>query len=155
MEDGMTRRVSRALAAGVGIAIGLAASARAAESWESEIRAAEEKHVRAFLEEDAAAIDAMLSNDFVVNSPLNSVVEKKPLLGMVRSGALTISEFAQDIETMRRFGDVVFVMGADRVVWVAPSPNAGKTHRRRFTDVWRLEGGRWVFIARQATLLCP
>jgi ketosteroid isomerase-like protein len=136
-------------------ALFLTASARAAETWETEVRAAEAKHVQAFLAEDAAAIDAMLSDEFLVNSPLNSVVEKKQLVGMVKSGRLTISEFTQDIERLRRFGDVVFVMGSDRVVWAAPSPNAGKTDRRRFTDVWRLEGGRWVFIARQATLLCP
>jgi ketosteroid isomerase-like protein len=136
-------------------ALFLTASARAADTWEGEIRAAEAKHVQAFLAEDAAAIDAMLSDEFLVNSPLNSVVEKKQLVGMVKSGRLTISEFTQDIERLRRFGDVVFVMGSDRVVWAAPSPNAGKTDRRRFTDVWRLEGGRWVFIARQATLLCP
>ena len=129
--------------------------AGAAESWEGEIRAAEAKHLRAFLDGNAAAVDEMLSNEFVVNSPLNSIVDKKQLVGMVRSGALTTSEFTQDIERITRLGDMVFVMGADRIVWAKPSPNAGRTDRRRFTDVWRLEGGRWVFIARQATLLCP
>jgi ketosteroid isomerase-like protein len=141
--------------AGFCVGFFLAASALAGEAWESEIRAAEDQHVRAFLEEDAAAIDAMLADDFVVNSPLNSIVGKPQLVGMVRSGALTISAFSQSIESIRRFGDVVFVMGADEVVWAAPSPNAGRTDRRRFTDVWELQAGRWRFIARQATLLCP
>ena len=141
----------------IGICAGAMAIAhsRAADSWEADIRAAEAKHLQAFREGNVAAIDEMLSNEFVVNSPLNNVVDKKQLVGMVRSGALTVSEFTQDIDRITRFGDVVFVMGADKVVWTKPSPNAGRTDRRRFTDVWRLENGRWVFIARQATLLCP
>ena len=131
------------------------ASSRAADAWEAEIRAAEAKHVQAFLDRDLPALQTMFSDQFVVNSPLNNIVDKNQLLGMVRSSALTLSEFTQDIERITRFGDVVFVMGGDRVVWAKPSPNAGRTDRRRFTDVWRLENGRWVFIARQATLICP
>ena len=151
----MTRAVLRILAIASCAVVILLPSARAADSWESEIRAAEAQHVQAFLKPDLPALEAMFSNEFVVNSPLNNIVDKKQLLGMVRSGALTPSEFTQDIERITRFGDVVFVMGADKVVWAKPSPNAGRTDRRRFTDVWRMENGRWVFIARQATLLCP
>ena len=151
----MGREVLRVLFLCVAVGSASRAAGQAAESWEADIRAAEAKHLKAFLDGDGAAIEEMLSNEFVVNSPRNNIVDKKQLVGMVRSGVLTASEFTQDIERITRFGDVVFVMGSDKVVWVTPSPNAGRTDRRRFTDVWRREGGRWVFIARQATLLCP
>jgi hypothetical protein len=136
-------------------AVSRASGQSAGNAWEADIRAAEANHVQAFLAGNVAEIDKMLSNEFVVNSPLNNVVDKKQLVGMVRTGLLTLSDFTQDIERITRFGDVVFVMGSDKVVWAKPSPNAGRTDRRRFTDVWRLENGRWVFIARQATVLCP
>lgn len=151
----MRRRALRTLFLCVGAAAIPFGWAHAADSWEADIRAVEEKHRQAFLAADVPAMEKMLSDQFVVNSPRNTVIGKDELLGMVRKGVLTISEFTQDIDRIQRIGDDVFVMGADRVVYVAPSPNAGKTDRRRFTDVWRLEGGRWVFIARQATLLCP
>jgi ketosteroid isomerase-like protein len=125
------------------------------DSWEQEVRAAEQKHRAAFLAGDVAALQAMFSDDFVVNSPLNVVVDKARLLDMVRKGVLTISSFEQNIEQVRKFGDVVVVMGGDKVVYAAPSPNAGRTDRRRFTDLWRSEGGRWRFVARQANIICP
>jgi ketosteroid isomerase-like protein len=121
--------------------------------WEQEIRAAEARHVEAALSNDAAAWDELLADDFIVNSPLNTIVEKPALLDMVRSGMLSISSFEQRIEAVRRFGDITLVMGEDTAVWAAPSLNAGQTHHRRFTDIWRLEGGDWRFIARQATLV--
>ena len=124
------------------------------QSWEQEVRAAERRHVEAFLAEDVAALEGMLSEDFVVNSPRNSVIERDQLLEMVRGGSLSLSEFTQEIERVRRFGDVVVVMGRDRVTYAAPSPDAGQAHERRFTDVWRRDGGGWKFFARQASLVC-
>lgn len=121
-------------------------------AWEQQIRAAEERHRMAFLANDASALDAMFSDDFIVNSPQNRLVEKGELLGMVRGGVLAISSFEQKIESIRRFGDIVTVMGEDRVVYAAPSPIAGQTHRRRFIDIWQLQGDRWRFIARQASI---
>jgi ketosteroid isomerase-like protein len=137
----------------------LGSSAQGAEdsgsAWEQEIRAAEKLHLKAFLDKDMTALDSLVSDDFVVNSPRNSVITKQQLLGMVRDGVLAISSFDQAIEAVRRFGDIVTVMGEDRLTYIAPSPNAGQTHRRRFTDIWRRQDGRWRFIARQASLICP
>src|SRR5918999_1630699 len=123
------------------LGLGCAAPAPSAvETWEQQIRAAEERHRTAFLDNDDAALDAMFAEDFIVNSPQNRVVEKSELLGMVKRGVLTISTFEQDIESIRRFGDIVVVMGEDRVIYAPPSPNAGHTHQRRFTDLWQLRG---------------
>src|SRR5688572_12190940 len=99
--------------------------------WEEQVRAAEERHRAAFLANDVEALDAMFAQDFIVNSPQNRVIEKPGLLGMIRAGALAISAFEQTIESVRRFGDIVVVMGEDRVVYAPPSPRAGQTDRRR------------------------
>jgi uncharacterized protein (TIGR02246 family) len=139
----------------VSVACVSATSGTSGGSWEQEVRAAEQRHRAAFLAGDVAALEAMFSADFVVNSPLNVTVSKERLLEMVRQGMLSISSFEQNIEQVRRFGDVVVVMGGDTIVYAAPSPNAGQTHRRRFTDLWRQEGSRWRFVARQANIICP
>jgi ketosteroid isomerase-like protein len=121
--------------------------------WEQQIRSAEEHHRKAFLAKDVAALDSLFADDFIVNSPQNRIIEKNELLGMVRGGALAISTFEQKIESVRRFGDLVVVMGEDRVVYAAPSPAAGQTHRRRFTDLWQLRRDTWSFIGRQASII--
>ena len=134
---------------------GCSTQAPSSADWEQQIRAAEERHRIAFLKNDVAALDAMFSDDFLVNSPQNRVVNKVALMGMVRGGVLAISSFDQKIESIRRYGDIVTVMGEDRVVYAAPAPNAGQEHRRRFTDIWQLRGADWRFVARQATIATP
>lgn len=134
-------------------------SARVAQvseaTWEQEVRAAEERHRRAFLANDVVVLDELFAEDFVVNSPLNRVVDRQQLLDLVRAGRLTLSAFEQRIETVRRYGDVAVVMGADAATFAAPAPNAGTTQNRRFTDLWRFDGRRWLFTARQASIVCP
>jgi len=151
----MKRRTTLFLVLLASVACASAPRGNPGGSWEQEVRAAEQRHRAAFLAGDVAALQGMFSDDFVVNSPLNVIVNKDRLLEMVRNGTLTISSFEQNIEQVRRFGDVVVVMGGDTVVYAAPSPNAGQTHRRRFTDLWRQEGGQWHFVARQANIVCP
>jgi hypothetical protein len=52
-------------------------------------------------------------------------------------------------------GEMVLLMGDERVVAKGDSPMAGKEVRRQFTDVWKMEGGQWVLTARQATIVGP
>jgi hypothetical protein len=128
-------------------------SPRPDDDWEQQIRAAEERHRNALLDNGVAALDLMLAEDFIVNSPQHRIIEKRDLLGMVESGVLAISIFQQEIESVRRFGNIAVVMGEDRVEYAQPSPAAGGTDRWRFTDVWERRGDAWSFVARQATLV--
>ena len=135
--------------------VGCSTQAPSSPDWEQQIRAAEDRHRIAFLKNDVGALDAMFSDDFLVNSPQNRVIDKGALLGLVRGGVLAISSFDQKIESVRRYGDIVTVMGEDRVVYAAPSPIAGQAHRRRFTDIWQLRGTDWRFVARRASITTP
>jgi hypothetical protein len=134
---------------------GPAPASRTDDNWEQEVRVAEERHRNAFLTNDVAALDSMLADDFIVNSPQNRIIEKRELLGMVESGVLAISTFEQDIQGIRQFGSSAVVMGEDRVVYARASPAAGRADRRRFTDLWERRGDTWIFVARQATIIGP
>lgn len=88
------------------LAAACAVRAPIASSWEQEIRAAEQRHVTAFRANDPAAIEAILADDFLVNSPRYVVLDKRQLMALVRSGALNASSFSQSIEQIRRYGDI-------------------------------------------------
>jgi hypothetical protein len=49
--------------------------------------------------------------------------------------------------------DHAFVMGGETVRPTGVAPNAGKTVTRRFTNVWRREGGAWRSFACHASIV--
>lgn len=121
-------------------------SSEVTPSWQDEIRAREEEARAAFLDADLEALKALWADGFVVNSPMQKVLEKDQVLGALASGRIRHQEYTFEIEHMSRFGDTVVVMGRDRVA----DPPDGIVSLRRFTNVWRLDQGTWRSIARHA-----
>ena len=117
-----------------------------APSWDTEIRAREEALRVAFLNADMRALDDLIADDYIVNSPLHKVVAKALLLQLLETGRLRHLSFESRIETMQRHGDTVVVMGGDRVV---DGPDR-VCSTRRFTNLWQLKDGRWRSTARHA-----
>ncbi len=117
-----------------------------APAWEGQIRAREEEARVAFLAADLPALDRLWADDFAVNSPLQQVLPKQRVLDLLRSGRIRHSAYESEIEFLGRHGDVVVVMGRDRV---EDPPDGAVTHRR-YTNIWRLENGGWRTFARHA-----
>jgi ketosteroid isomerase-like protein len=116
------------------------------ESWEQEIRAREEENRVAFLNADFPTLERLWTDDFLVNSPIGVINDKARTLALLESGRIRHSSLTYEIERMVRQGDVVVVMGRDRVT---DGPDHAVTDRR-FTNLWRLEGGEWRCFARHA-----
>jgi ketosteroid isomerase-like protein len=120
-----------------------------APAWEQEIRALEEKARAAFLEADVETLERLWADGFVVNSPLNQVLDKARVLALLQAGRIRHETYECEIELVVRHGDVVVVMGHDRVT----GPPDDATARRRYTNVWQLQGGAWRSIARHAHVM--
>jgi ketosteroid isomerase-like protein len=118
------------------------------DTWEQSVRACEEENCRAFLAADLAALDRLWTDDFHVNSPINVVSDKPRTLALLEAGRIRHTSFSFEIEHISRHGDVAVVMGRDRVT----DPPDGTISHRRFTNLWRLEGGRWRCFARHANV---
>jgi ketosteroid isomerase-like protein len=116
-----------------------------AAGWEPEIRALEEQARVAFLNGDVETLEELWADAYVVNSPLDRVHRKTQVLDLLQAGRIRHSTYECEIEHISRYGDVVIVMGHDRVT----GPPAGDA-RRRYTNVWQLDNGRWRSIARHA-----
>lgn len=132
-------------------------------------RSADEKHVGlvddqeriAALKRDVSALERLWSEQFTVNAPNNQVVvgRRAVLDTFVRAGVINFSKFERQVEFIRADGPFVFIMGLETVEPVTDAPSAGlvagHTIRRRFTNIWKNEGGTWRLFARHASNVTP
>jgi hypothetical protein len=114
--------------------------------WQQQIERLEDQACLAFLHQDINELGLILSDDFIVNSPINRILNKSETLDLLKRGIIRHFSYDEQIEQMTRYGDIVVVMGHDLVT---NSPE-GPPVRRRFTDVWRETAGSWQMIARHA-----
>ena len=121
------------------------------EEWRARISALEEDANLAFLHRDLARLDALFSDELVVNSPINVINDKQTILRLLGAGIIGHVSSKISPEWMRRDGDLVIVMGSDEVRNRESEP----VLPRRFTDVWRLEDGRWRLYVRHANVIAP
>lgn len=122
------------------------------EAIEKEIRQLEQGQVDYALRNAYEAMEKQWSPDYVVNNPFNQIVQATQ--GPMRKGELTYSTFTRDIEKVLIHSSTVVVMGAETVVPTGTTANAGKTIRRRFTNVWMNTTGKWLLVARHANVIC-
>ncbi len=119
------------------------------EKWQQDVLAREEENRVAFLARDIATLDRLWTDDFVVNSPLNLVNDKARTLALLEAGRIRHTSLSFDVEHMACHGDVVVVMGRDRVT----DPPDDTISHRRFTNLWRLQDGAWRCFARHANVV--
>jgi len=124
-----------------------------AETAEQDVRRSSDAEVDAFLRRDSGAMARLWSDDMVVTNPLDKLVSRQAVLGLVESGVLVITEFVRQIEYLHVVGDVVFVAGSEDVVWGGKMPLAGKAQHLRFTAVWMQREGRWQEVIRHANVV--
>lgn len=114
--------------------------------WEHDVRELEARHHAAFLAADLPTLEHLWADGFLVNSPLDVVSDKARVLELLRAGRIRHTTYTYEIEHLQRHGDVVVVMGHDRVT----NPPDDAPQRRRFTNVWQWDGAAWRCIARHA-----
>jgi ketosteroid isomerase-like protein len=109
----------------------------------------------ALIADDHATFASLLAPDLVVNNPQNGISIAGATGRRNASGLISYSKYMRSIEYAGKLGDMVLLMGDERVVPKGDAPMAGKEMRRRFTDIWKMVSGRWVLAARQSTIVAP
>lgn len=128
-----------------------AQSARQKAVIEQAIRKLDLAHADAILHGDLVALDKLWTKDFKVNNPFNEIDKAD----RIRTGAVTYSSFVREPEVVLVHGNTVIVMGRETAVPKGNSPDAGKTIKRRYTNVWMMRKAKWRLVARQASVICP
>jgi alkanesulfonate monooxygenase SsuD/methylene tetrahydromethanopterin reductase-like flavin-dependent oxidoreductase (luciferase family) len=132
---------------------------QARDSVENIVRKLDDQERVAALDRDVPALRRLWSEQFTVNAPNNEVViERQAVLDtFVGAGVINFSKFERQIEFVRVDGRFVFIMDLETLVPVADAPAAGliagRTTRRRFTNIWKDEDGTWRLYARHANVI--
>ncbi len=124
--------------------------AKQKDAIEQEIRKLDLAHADAILRGDLATLDKLWTKDFKVNNPFNEIDKAD----RIRTGAVTYSSFIREPESILIHGDTVIVMGRETAIPKGNSPDAGKTIKRRYTNIWMKRQGKWRLIARHASVIC-
>lgn len=119
----------------------------------SQVRAASDSEVQAFLKNDQKELAELWADSFVVTNPLNKLATKQQVLEMMRTGFLAITSYDRRVEYSHVYGDLVILAGSETVVWGGKMPNAGRSEQLRFTAMWRKQKGRWEEVARHANIV--
>jgi Domain of unknown function (DUF4440) len=108
----------------------------------------------AFASQNGDAFEGLTAPDFIVHAPNDAVLLRETALMAFRSGRMNYREGkATSIEYAAVRGEWVVLMGEEVVKPIQPAPNAGRTLRRRFTDLWKDCDGTWKLAIRQATIV--
>ena len=116
-----------------------------------EIGAAYARLGKAIMAHDAAAVRTVWAEDFVVNSPNNTVIGREDVIAVMAQDFLDYRDFRKHITFVADKPEVTVVMGYDTMIPLK-GPGAGKQVIRPFTDIWAKRSAGWQLIARQATI---
>ena len=141
------------------MSLGVIAMAQNGSQDEERVRALDDQERVATRSRDLATMERLWSEQLTVNAPNNRVVvgRRAVLDTFVHSGIINFKTFDRQIEFIRADGRFVFIMGLETVTPLSDAPSAGlvagRTITRRFTNIWKNEGGTWRLFARHANVI--
>ncbi|MCC5848297.1 MAG: nuclear transport factor 2 family protein [Verrucomicrobia bacterium] len=122
----------------------------------AKIRALEKEMAVALVETDVETLLRLWAEDFMVNNPGNTVLSNRAqVMERVHAGIIQYESFAQNIEEIRVYENIVMVMGEETVLPSDGAPGAGQLLKRRFTNIWMRKDDTWILTARHANVIPP
>lgn len=120
---------------------------------EANIRRLEDEHRQAFLTKDTATLYNLFSKDFIVHAPTNKITTLQELKVLIRTGKVDMEKFERVTEKVTFINNIAIAMGNETLKPTGGMPNAGKTVKRRYTNIWMQNKTGWELVARQSTII--
>jgi ketosteroid isomerase-like protein len=125
------------------------------KSVKETISALEKKEAKAVLDKNIKELKTLWSDDFLVNSPGNIIVNgSQEVIKLIEKDFISYSSFEREIETMMILDNIVIVMGRETVKPSSDRFEAGTTLQRRYTNIWKQVDKEWQLTARHAHIIC-
>jgi ketosteroid isomerase-like protein len=137
------------------LAVGLS-PARAEEKkadTASDLKALDAKLTEAFRTHESEALGKHMADDYMLIDPRGAVHTKKQYLEHLTKGTAKVKEFKETHVKVRSFGDTAFVTGVLEVKGKAEDKDV--TAEYRWTRVYNKEGGEWLCVLEQHTIVVP
>ena len=121
---------------------------------EASLRALDERQ-----RQDVRGMTEMAHRNLRINAPTNQVLTREQLLAMMASGDVAAEDFVRVPEAVTISGNIGIVMGHESFTPTAASASGrmfgARPLKRRYTNVYMFDGGRWKFIGRHANVIAP
>ena len=106
---------------------------------------------------DIEGLTALAAPELRINAPTGRVLTRDQFLAMMRDGKIGAENFERNVESVKIAGEIGVVMGNEIFTPTAQS-ELGRAYgaiplKRRFTNIYRLNSGRWFCFARHANVV--
>ncbi|RYY17768.1 MAG: nuclear transport factor 2 family protein [Chitinophagaceae bacterium] len=125
------------------------------DAIKAEIARLENLHVKAILQKDSATLALVMDPSLLVNNPRNTVtVGSSGVIGRLGSGELDHTSYVFEMEQIVIYDNTVITMGNETII-PTNGPDAGKTIKRRYSQVWVKVYDKWKMFGRHANVIKP
>jgi hypothetical protein len=124
----------------------------AQDDTENEIRKLDNEQKEAYVRRDTATLLKIFSPDVIINGFANNFETLQDVLRRIRQEGNIIDYYDRVIEKVIFANNTAIVMGNETIKPGGTAVNAGKTVKRRFTNIWIPYQKSWQLIARQSTI---
>lgn len=120
---------------------------------EKEIKRLYAVEQKLILNQDRIGMKKFYPDDFVVTNPFNQFINKQKVIERVKGNIIKYSSYERRFDYFKFYGNAAVVIGSEIVIPTqdADRSDAGKTVKRRFTEVWMKRGLEWKKIVRHAS----
>jgi uncharacterized protein DUF4440 len=119
---------------------------------EAEIEKLEAEEAAARVAVDLPRLEALWSDDLIINATENIIYTKDHFLLRIKSGQIRFKSFERKISRIAVKGDVVVTTGNESIAPVN-GPDAGKAVYCSYMNVWVRSGGGWQLLGRQVAVI--
>jgi len=119
---------------------------------EAEIEKLESEEAAARVAVDLPRLEALWSDEMIINATENIVYTRDHFLLRIKSGQVRFKSFERKISRLTVKGDVVVTTGNESVV-PAMGPDAGTTVFCSYMNVWTKGAAGWQLLGRQVAVI--
>jgi hypothetical protein len=120
---------------------------------ENKIRKLDNEQKEAYFRRDTATLLKLFSPHVIINGFSNKFETLQDVLSRIRQEGNNMDYYDRVIEKVIFAHNTAIVMGNETIKPGGISVNAGKTVKRRFTNIWIPNKKSWQLVARQSTII--